>query len=407
MTASVTEASKSQVAQATPIVDVDSHLVEPVDLWTARMPSHRQDDRLPQVEFDEEADEYRWRVGQAKLSAVGEYCSAGWHEHVPSHPDTLEQADPACYDPVARVKKLDEYNIRSQVLYPNLIAFDTMAFLKELGPELAAECVRVYNDYLVEFSSVAPGRFIPVMMVPYWDVEETVKEMQRSRANGHKGLLFGALFGRVGMPNLWHEQWKSVLSAAQDLDLPMCFHIGFGQRDSDESQRGWNIRTKSALAVRTERQSFVAWGGAFFGSTAQAAAHVLARGIAHDYPKLNFVAVESGFGYFPFMLEELDWLWQTSGAFTDYPERETPSYYFHRQYHVTMWHETSSLPLLPAYQDNVMFESDFPHETGLCPGPASPALSPRQTVIENLSGLDPVVVKKVLHDNAARVYHLD
>jgi predicted TIM-barrel fold metal-dependent hydrolase len=394
-------------AESTPIVDVDSHLVEPVDLWTARMPTHREDDRIPRVEFDPEGDEYRWRVGGVWLSAVGEYCSAGWYEHVPSHPDTLELADPACYDAKARVAKLDAYNIRSQVLYPNLISFDTMAFLNELGPELALECVQVYNDYLVEFASVDPSRFIPVMMVPYWDVDATIKEMERSKATGHKGMLFAALLGRVGMPNIWHEQWKPVLSAAQDLQLPMCFHIGFGARDSDESKRGWSIRTKTALAVRTERQSFVAWGGSFFGSTAQAAAHVLARGICHDYPGLKFVAVESGFGYFPFMLEELDWLWQTSGAFKDYPERELPSYYFRRQYYVTMWHETAGLPLLEEYQDNVMFESDFPHETGLCPGPASPSLSPRETVVENLSDLDPVVVRKVLHDNAARVYDLD
>lgn len=398
----------ASVTQTTPIVDVDSHVAEPPDLWTSRMPAKfRDDDRVARVEWDEQGQDHRWRVGGTWLSAVGEYCAAGWPEHTPSHPDTLDEADPACYDPAARVALLDEENIRAQVLYPNLISFDTMAFLKEQGPELALESVKVYNDYQTEWAEAFPGRFIPVTMVPYWDVEATVAEMQRCRAAGHKGVLFAALLGRVGMPNIWHEQWKPVLSAAQDLDMPMCFHIGFGNRDSEESKKGWNIRTKSALAIRTERQSFVAWGGSFFGSTAQAAAHVLARGIAHDYPRLNFVAVESGFGYFPFMLEELDWLWQTSGSFKEYPERETPSYYFHRQYYVTMWHETAGIPLLDKYQDNVMFETDYPHETGLNPGPASPALSPRETVVQNFADVDPVIVKKVLHDNAARIYQLD
>src|SRR2546423_6223508 len=148
-----TEQLSSSPAQSTPIVDVDSHLVEPVDLWKARMPSHRDDDRIPTVEFDAQADEFRWRIGRTWLSAVGEYCHAGWHEHVPSHPDTLDVADPACFEPAARLRKLDEYNIRSQVLYPNIIAFDTMSFLDELGADLAAECVRVYNDYLAEFAA--------------------------------------------------------------------------------------------------------------------------------------------------------------------------------------------------------------------------------------------------------------
>ena len=80
-----------------PIVDVDSHVAEPEDLWTSRMPA-RLGDAIPRVVWDEAAGESRWKVGDVLLSAVGEYCSAGWPEHFPSHPPTLEDADPACYD---------------------------------------------------------------------------------------------------------------------------------------------------------------------------------------------------------------------------------------------------------------------------------------------------------------------
>ena len=40
-------------------------------------------------------------------------------------------------------------------------------------------------------------------------------------------------------------------------------------------------------------------------------------------------------------------------------------------------------------------------------GGGTPSVSPRETAIANLSQLNPDVVRKVLHDNAARVYHLD
>ena len=53
-------------------------------------------------------------------------------------------------------------------------------------------------------------------------------------------------------------------------------------------------------------------------------------GVCHRYPRLKFVSVESGFGYFPYLLENLDWLWLTSGAADEYPERDRPSAYFHR-----------------------------------------------------------------------------
>ena len=54
-----------------------------------------------------------------------------------------------------------------------------------------------------------------------------------------------------------------------------------------------------------------------------------------------------------------------------------------------------------------MFETDFPHGTSLSPGPNSYALTPRETIRANLSKVPPDILRKVLHDNAARVYHLD
>ena len=83
--------------QDIPIVDVDSHVAEPEELWTSRMPA-RLGDAIPRVVWDEGAGESRWKVGDVLLSAVGEYCAAGWTEHFPSHPPTLQDADPACFD---------------------------------------------------------------------------------------------------------------------------------------------------------------------------------------------------------------------------------------------------------------------------------------------------------------------
>ena len=53
-----------------------------------------------------------------------------------------------------------------------------------------------------------------------------------------------------------------------------------------------------------------------------------------------------------------------------------------------------------------MFETDFPHPTSLTPGPWSAAQNARDTVAETLRDLEVGVARKVLHDNAARVYGL-
>ncbi len=388
-----------------PIIDTDSHVTEPLDLWTARLPASWGDD-LPQVVWDEAAGEHRWRVGDIMLSAVGEYCTAGWKEHFPSHPPTLEDADPACYDPHARLQRMDDHGVHAQVLYPNIIAFNTDAFLKALGSDRAIQCIEAYNDFLIDFASADKTRFIPIMMLPFWDVEASVREMERAATRGHKGVLFAALFERLDLHNITHPSWAPILSAAQDMELSLNFHIGFGERTAESAEKGWAMRTKKALEARTNRISFVRKASTGFASCAQAIADVIVGGVCHDYPRLKIVSVESGFGYFPYLLDNMDWLWQTSGASSEHKNREMPSTYFFRQVYVTFWQEKRSLPLIEEFQDNLMFETDFPHETGLGPGPCSPALSGRETVRANLADVPASVLQKVLHDNAARLYRL-
>jgi len=43
----------------------------------------------------------------------------------------------------------------------------------------------------------------------------------------------------------------------------------------------------------------------------------------------------------------------------------------------------------------------------MSPGPASYAITPRDFIQETLSDLPEDALRKVLHDNAARLYHLD
>jgi predicted TIM-barrel fold metal-dependent hydrolase len=54
-----------------------------------------------------------------------------------------------------------------------------------------------------------------------------------------------------------------------------------------------------------------------------------------------------------------------------------------------------------------MFETDFPHPTCLAPGPASYTDSAKVVIEQGLSDLPEELLKKILRDNAARVYRLD
>src|SRR5260370_5179711 len=159
--------------------DPDSRLAEGADLWTSRLASSRWGDDVPHVVFDERLVRGRWVIGGRMLTRVAKWAVAGWNELPPEHPPTVADADPGAFEPGPRLQRMDEYGIYCQALYPNLLAFSHHAFMAIKDPALQIECVRAYNDHLVEFASADPKRFVLLTALPFWNVEESVKESER------------------------------------------------------------------------------------------------------------------------------------------------------------------------------------------------------------------------------------
>jgi len=380
------------------VIDADTHLTEPVDLWTARMPDRFRDD-APRVLLHEPTGTWRWMVGDRWCSLVGNYSMAGWREFPPSCPPTLEEADPACYDAKARLAHMDANGIYAQVLYPNVIAFEGHAFmaLKDEGLKLA--CVQTYNDYQIEFASIAPDRFVALSVLPFWDLDASLAEVRRCRGLGHRGILWAATLEKHGLPDFSDPHWDPLYAEAQDLGMSINFHVGVGNT-AEEIEQAMN-RESYDPAANTARSSMS------FISNVRTIGLLLTSGVCDRFPRLDFVSVESAFGYVPFLLDSLDWQWVNANARRRYPDRLLPSEYFRRQVYSMFWFESNSLELLPKYEDNVMFETDFPHPTSLHPGPASFAPSPAEVIRRDTEIVGEAVMRKVLQDNACRVYHIE
>ena len=214
------------------VIDVDTHVSEPMDLWTSRLPPKWHDD-APHGEWDDSTDQYRWRIGKHLLFGISSQNHAGWREFYPSVPKSMEESDPGSYDPKARLEWMDAHGVNVQVIYPNVLGFWGFAFL-DMDPKLRLACVQAFNDYQVEFCSADPDRLIPLSFIPWWDVEESVAEMTRCVEMGHRGLNFGSDFGKsAGFPGLRDKHWDPILSAAQEMQLPVSFHIGFGSHTAE------------------------------------------------------------------------------------------------------------------------------------------------------------------------------
>jgi predicted TIM-barrel fold metal-dependent hydrolase len=384
---------------ALPIIDVDTHLSEPPDLWTSRMPA-KWGDRIPRLELDERRGEERWVVAGHRLTGVANWAFAGWHDYPPSHPLRIEDADPAAFEAAARITRMDSEGIVAEVPYPNLLGFSAHAFLDLGDPALMLDCIRAYNDFLVEWASPDPSRFVLLTSLPFWDVEASVAEIERCYEMGHRGILFATKPYKVGMPRISDEHWDPVFRACEERGLSVNFHVGFQDMNADDMRN--MIGQRAARSEYALRSSLVIVG------LSEGLGEIILGGVCHRFPNLKFVSVESGFGWVPYFIELLDWQWVNSGAAKAYPERELPSTYFRKQVYTTFWFEQETVRrMLDLYPDNVMFESDFPHATSLSPGPASSAKRPRDTAVEALAGMPDDLCRKVLYENAANLYGID
>jgi predicted TIM-barrel fold metal-dependent hydrolase len=386
----------TDVFSRTPIIDSDSHVSEPADLWTSRLPA-KWADAAPRPAFSDKFGESMWQVGGDMMRGVAEYAQAGWPEYPPSHPRTLEEADPASFDPKARLDRLDEYGLYAQVLYPNLLGFGSKSFMNIGDPALAVACVSAYNDFLAEFADADPKRLLPIMALPFWDVDASLAELDRSAANGHRGVLLAAHYDKAGLPDLWHDRWEPLLKSIEERGLSVNFHIGFGDLSAEDLAK--NLEAPGD--EHTRRAVPVLMGNA------RVIVDIVCTGLCHRYPGINFVSVESGASWLPYLIESLDWNWKGHNAKAARPDLELPSFYIRRQVYGSFWFERESIQrTIDLIPDNVMFETDFPHPVSISPGPASPAENPRKMAHAALAGVPDDIVEKVLWGTAARLYNV-
>jgi predicted TIM-barrel fold metal-dependent hydrolase len=382
------------------VIDVDTHIVEPYDLWTARIP-RSYGDRIPHVVFDETAQKDLWVAGGTVLGAAASAAQAGWKDAPPYHPPSLDVVAKGLYDNVERLKLMDEYGIHAQILYPNVAGFGAGRFSDMDDSGLALLLLQAYNDFLVDWCSVATDRLVPVMALPFWDIDVAIAEMIRCKDNGHRGLIFSQAPQFFGQPALGDPHWDRLWAAAQEMEMPVNFHIGGGDMS------GVNLLHASSGPA----SNYASFPVTFFVDNTKTIATLIGSGICHRFPDLKFVSVESGVGWLPFVTEALDWMWVECAVTKEHPEYELlPSEYFRRQIYGCFWFEhgpslSAAIETLGA--DNILYETDFPHPTSMSPGPASSAVPAKDFIANELGHLPEPVLQKILHDNAAKLYGLD
>jgi hypothetical protein len=171
------------------VIDTDTHLSEPFDLWTSRAPAKFKD-RVPQVR--EIKGKPTWVInGDVPLGGAGPVSVIrkngekirGWG----FARLRMEEAHPGCFDIKERLRYMDESGVWAQIIYPNFLGFGGQR-ATQLPEDLRLLCFQIYNDAMAELQQESGNRMFPMTMLPWWDIELSVKEAIRCHKMGLRGV---------------------------------------------------------------------------------------------------------------------------------------------------------------------------------------------------------------------------
>ncbi|MFQ5514021.1 MAG: amidohydrolase family protein [Myxococcota bacterium] len=374
-----------------PIIDIDTHYTEPPDLWTARAPA-KYKGRVPRVERSRSGRDV-WvvedgvRLGPAGVSVIRRDGTKAYGEFSLK---TLDEMTETATDPRARLAAMDELAVYAQIVYPNALGFSGAFLLRVEDLELRNHCVSTYNDAVAELQAAGEGRIYPQAVLPFWDLARAIEELRRCRKTlGLTGFTMTDSPQDWGLPPLHDPYWDPFWTVAQDLELPVNFHIG-ASTIVDPCWAGYEPRRQIAVM-----------SVCVIMNNLRCLTNLIFSGLLDRFPALNFVSVESGVGWVPFLLEACEYQMDQNMGPGRCGLKLRPREYFERQIYTSFWFEKENLAHAVEIlgEDHVMFETDVPHPTCLYP-------DMRRHLEGALGGLGEHVQRKVLYETAASLYQI-
>ena len=328
------------------LVSADSHVLEPPDLWTAYLPA-RFHPKAPRVVPDGDGGE-AWQFAPGGPPApIGIYASAGRrHADVRWTGVTFAAANPGNFRGDARLREMDADGVDAEVLYGS--ARMLSHFLSDPDAAFHLAGVQAYNTWLADaFVKAAPERLVGLAAMPALGTAACIAELERCVALGLRGAWL-LTFPSAG--ETIRAEDDRFWDAAQALGVAVHVHVRLLRRVTKPAPKG----------VRGD----TLWGLA--GNGAQAAmtdlAEIIASGVHDRFPRLTWVAAETGAGWIPYLLEQLDDRWWRNRAWLPVRLRDEPSAYFRRHWRATfMIDHVAVANRAEIGVENLMWSTDYPH----------------------------------------------
>ncbi len=379
------------------VISADGHIEGPFD-WNARMPA-KYKGAAPRLVNLEEEGRYVWRTEWAGVQEEypiggGLYCGMRYDEFLPEAVSTYWNPDGSprpgtAVDPVQRLREQDIDGIDAEILFlPAGIRGRIINALIGHDPDAHRAVIRMYNDFITEYCSVAPDRLIAGCMVPETGVGDAIAEITYARKQGIRHVVLMNWPNGSGSPALEDDRFWA---AAQDLDIKISPHGSFGA--GQLKPHPISISDENALSGQR------IMGGQPTATIAQ----LTSNGVFDRFPNLKIYFAETQATWLAGHLDYVDEFYNRWAYYhgLDKKLKKQPSQYIRDHCRFSFIHDRLAMQLRHFIGlDLLMWGSDFPHSVGTYPD--------SRVILEDLfDGVPKAERRKVLVDNVCEFFGLD
>ena len=373
------------------MVSIDDHVVEPADIFEKHFPKSLMDKapkltanpRNPRVQAWQFQDAV---VGSSGLNAVISWPKSEWS----MDPTGYAEMRPAVYDMDLRVRDMDANGILASTLFATFPGFagTHLASLPDKALSLAA--CKAFNDWVVgEVPDAHPGRFIPLGILPFFDIDESVKEVHRLAAMGCRSISIPETPYGSGYPDFASGYWDPIFAACVEHGIVLSLHIGGGfsliQRPESANLDSMMVLTPLISTI--------------------AATDIMLSGAFQKFPTLKIAMSEGGIGWVAPWLDRLERniVNQSWTGFTFLPKGKSPTDVWRDNFLACYITEPSGLSNRNKLGiDTIAWECDYPHSDSTWPH--SPEILKAELDDSECSDDE---INKITHLNAAKFFDWD
>jgi predicted TIM-barrel fold metal-dependent hydrolase len=372
------------------IVDTDTHITEAPDLFTSRAALALKD-KVPHIRRDADGTD-RWYIGDRNFGTLGGNVIRKDNNKLLGRLafPKLEEAHPGGHLIKPRLQAMDDMGVYAQICYQNSGVTQAGSLMSLGDPDLALAIIQMYNDASAQYQQESGQRIFNMAHLPFWDQKALETEARRCFDMGLKGFVLPDTPEAVGVPSFVHDYWTPFLEMCDATGMPLNFHLNAAIDPNRLTWDGFGFEQQLSVVATM-----------FSIGNAATLGNWMVSGRLDQHPGLKIGLIESGMGWVPFAVEALEHQFQEMLPSKANILRKKPWDYFRDHFFCTFWFEKIGPKLLleTIGVDNVMFETDFPHPTSLYPGVQA-------HLVDVLGGYDFATKKKVLQDNAVRLYNL-